>query len=485
MKYLKRSVVCFAAVLIMMGLCLPVASWAYDAPDPRTYVPTFTDFEKAKKFYDDPRSVYAGPLSFKQRLPKGLYEKLVFPVGEMKKEWADVVGFKAPDVVGKKAPEIKPGKYTYKDLEKNPEFKKLFWPTLQSRIKPGAPPFAGNIPAFEIVPTQQFYHSLPVSRYTKQNASKIKTDDKGYLIPESWQGGFPFPKPSGKFKALQIMYNIEKRYSSWDASFLLFQNVHGYRKDLSRDFDGGIQVRSLKTTGRLGLEPYGRLDERAAKKGEVRTFVMDYLKPRDSIGTALSALYYTDPKKSDLLMVYVPSLRRIRMLTSSDSQDPIQGQDLIYDDNDGFLQKLSPMRFSYEWKVVEETEYLAPFFDGTEYVTEKGLEYHNVKFMRRPIYVIEGRQLDKNYVYSKRIFYVDRETFMFYAVVNYDQKQRLYRTFEAGFKFEPEMGVFHSGGASNLLKDHIDTHSCILPSYDIPAFWKRKDISLEGYMGAK
>jgi len=476
--------VCFAAAFII-GLCLQPASWAYDPPDPKTYIPTFMDIERAKKFYEDPRSVYAGPLSIKNRLPKEFYEKLLFPIEEMKKEWAEAVGFKAPDVVGKKAPEIKPGKYTYKDLEKYPAFKELFWPIMYSRIKPGGPPFAGSIPDFEIIPTQQFYHSLPVSQYTKENASKIRTDGKGYLNPESWEGGFPFPKPAGKFKALQVMYNVEKRYSSWDSSFLIFQSVHGYRKDLSRDFDGAIQVRSLKLTRRLAVEPYGRLDERAMKRGEVRTFVMDYLKPRDSIGTAMSALYYTDPGKSDLLMVYVPSLRRIRMLTSSDSQDPIQGQDLIYDDNDGFLQKLSSTRFPYEWKIVEETEYLAPVFDGTEYVTKKGLEYHNLKFMRRPIYVIEGRQLDKNYVYSKRIFYVDRETFMFYAVMNYDQKQRLYRTFEAGFKFEPEMGVFHSGGSSNLLKDHIDIHSCILLSYDIPAFWKRKDISLEQYLGAK
>jgi hypothetical protein len=335
------------------------------------------------------------------------------------------------------------------------------------------------------VPTAQYYHSLPVARVTRENSSKIKSDGKGYLVPSTWEGGFPFPKPQGQFKALQVMYNVEKRYFGWDSGFFLFQRVDGYRKNLSQDYDGAIQVKSLKLSGRSVLEPYGCLDDRAEKRGEVKTYVMDFLRPRDSAGTAMSALYYTDPTKPDLLMVYVPSLRRIRMLTSSDTQDPIQGQDLIYDDNDGFLQKLSPTRYPYQWKVIEETEYLAPVFDGKEYVTKKGVEFHNVKFMRRPIYVIEGKQLDKNYVYSKRVFYVDRETFMFYAVLNYDQKGRLYRTFEAGFTFEPEMGVFHNGGASTLLKDHIDTHSCILHSYQVPAFWKRKDVSLDQYLGAK
>jgi hypothetical protein len=483
MKYWKKLMVCFAAAFIV-GLCLQSAALAYDPPDPRTYVPTFMDIEKAKKFYEDPRSVYAGPLSIKNRLPKELYEKLVFPIEEMKKEWAEVVGFKAPDVVGKKAPEIKPGKYTYKDLEKYPAFKELFWPGMYKRIKAGGPPHAGNIPEFEIVPTIQYYHSLPVSRYTKENASKIKTDGKGYLV-SPWEGGYPFPRPSGPNKAIQIMYNIEKRYFSWDGSFLYFSRIDGFRKDLSRDYSGSCIVRHLKLGGRLALEPYGWIDERARLRGELKTFAMDYASPRDAIGTAMSALYYLDPNKADLLMVYVPQLRRIRMLTSSDSQDPVQGQDQIYDDNEGFLQKISPTRFPYKWEVLEETEYLAPVFDGTEYITKKGLEVHNLKFMRRPIYVIQGTQLDTNYVYSKRIFYVDKELFMFYDIANYDQKGRLYRTFEGGFKFEQDMGVIHMGGVTAIMKDHVDVHSGIALTYQIPAFWKRKDVSLEQYLGAK
>jgi hypothetical protein len=480
MKYFLRFAVCLT-VVFLAGLFIQAVVLAWDPPDPKTYIPTFAEIKKAKKFYDDPRQLP----STKNIIPKELYEKLVFPVDEMKKEWAEAVGFKAPGVVGKKAPEIKPGKYTYKDLEKYPGFKELFWPEMHKRIKPGGPPHAGNIPEFEIVPTQQFYHSLPVSRMTKENASKVKTDGKGYLIWQTWEGGYPFPRPSGPHKALQIMYNVEKRYLSWDGSFLHYTRLGGYRKDLSQDFAGSNTVRHLKLGGRLAIEPYGWIDQRAKTRGEIKTFAMDYTAPRDAVGTAMSALYYLDPNKADLLMVYVPQLRRIRMLTSSDSQDPMQGQDLIYDDNEGFLQKLSPTRFPYKWEVLEETEYLVQVFDGTEYVAKKGLEIRNAKFMRRPVYVVQGTQLDKNYVYSKRIFYIDKETFLYYDIHNYDQKGRLYRTAQAGYGFEPEMGVFHLSGGIFLLRDYVDLHSGILLEYQVPAFWKRKDVTLEQYLGAK
>lgn len=473
------------AVVFFIGLFLQSAALAWEPPDPRTYVPTLPDLEKAKAFYDDPRSVYAGSMSIKARIPKELYEKLVYPIDEMKKEWADVVGFKAPDVVGKKAPEIKPGKYTYKDLEKYPGFKELFWPIMLSRIKPGGPPFAGNIPEFEIIPTEQRYHSLPVAQATKQNSSKIKVDSKGYLITESWEGGYPFPRPSGPHKALQIMNNLEKRYFAFDGNFYLLSRVAGYRKDLSEDYYGVCDCYALRLGGRSVLEPYGWLDERAKKRGELRTFIMSFLAPRDSVGMAMTALFYLEPDKSDLLMVYVPQMRRIRMLTSSDSQDPVQGQDVIYDDSDGYSQKLSPKRFPYEWKVLEETEYLAQVPDGTEYITKKGLEIRNVKFMRRPIYVIEGKQLDPNYVYSKRILYIDRETFILYDAANYDQKGRLYRTWSAPPKFEPDMGVFHRGSMIGVMKDHLDVHTGLGSDYQLPAFWGRKDVSLEQYLGAK
>lgn len=112
---------CFAASL------LPLTAWSGDLPHPKTYLPAMSELLKHKKFYDDPRPFLKtfGP---KQVLPPELWAELSYDIDKMKDAWAEVVGFRSPDLVGKIAPEIKPGKYTYKDLEKYPGY-------LRSRIK--------------------------------------------------------------------------------------------------------------------------------------------------------------------------------------------------------------------------------------------------------------------------------------------------------------------------------------------------------------
>ena len=167
-------------------------------------------------------------------------------------------------------------------------------------------------------------------------------------------------------------------------------------------------------------------------------------------------------------------------MSATDSQDPVVGQDLIYDDAEGFLQKLSPNRYPYTYKVVEEREYLIPAYtlDGSEHISAEGREFRNAKFERRPLYVLELNQMDPNYIYSKRIFYIDRETFHYAEIDNYDQRGRLYRTFVTNWAFHPEMGGFSVCGNIVFMRDHVDLHTTIGYAWQVPAFWNRNDVSM-------
>ncbi len=448
--------------------------------------PTIQDVEKHKKFYDDPRP-YLRDYGPKQVLPKDVYASLVFDIDQMKKGWSEAVGFRAPDEVGKIAPEIKPGKYTYKDLEKNPGFKQLMYPDLYKRIKPGGPPMVGNIPEFEIIPTRQYYWAQPVIDMTKENLNKVKLDGKGYLVVNSWTGGYPFPKPAGQFKAQQIMYNIEKRYLGFGKEMYMITRVAGFTKDLKTDIEMVVETNTLNLAGRSTFEPRGFLDTRAKDRGESWTYALAFHAPRDVAGTVLTALFYLDPEKADNLLIYLPHLRRVRKMTSSDTQDPVMGQDMIYDDAEGFFQKASPTKYPYKYEVVEEREFLvpAPTVDGAEYWTSKGGECRNVRMERRPMYVVKLTQLDKSYVYASRLFYIDKETFLFYHVENFDRKGRLYRTFDMNYSFFPEMGAFGWGGGLLLMRDHVDMHSSIQQPYQVPVINKRGDVSIDGFIKAK
>jgi len=486
---MKNSKIYFLYFFIccVMSCLVPSVLLAADIPDPNAYMPSLSEIQKHKKVYDDPRP-YLKEWGPKQILPKELYARLIFDEARMKSLWAEIVGFKAPDVVGKIAPEIKPGKYTYKDLEKYPGLKQLMWPDLYKRIKPGGPPHLGNIPEFEIIPTRHFYWALPIAEATRQNEGKTKLDKNGYLIPESWKGGYPFPKPSGEFKVQQIMYNVEKRALAWENNMIFTATCLGITKNMKVDMELGFSVLRLRLGGRTLAEPYGWFDKRAEQKGEFNTFLIPYFAPRDVSGTVMSALYYLDPNKADQLMVYVPSLRRVRKLTATDSQDPVMGQDAIYDDSEGWMQKLSPTRYPYKFELLEEREYLVPAAteDGSEYISSKGLELRNMKMERRPLYVIKLKQTDTSYVYSYRIFYVDKETFNFYYIENYDQKGRLYRTYDQNYSWHPEMGMFAWFGSFYFVRDHVDLHSGIYQPLQLPAFWgSRNDVSIEGSIKQK
>jgi hypothetical protein len=288
-------------------------------------------------------------------------------------------------------------------------------------------------------------------------------------------------------KAQQIMYNVEKRYLAYGQDFYLLGRVVGYTKGLSMDFNGAYDVRHLKLWGRAMMKPYGILDQRAKEKEEARTFALGFQAPRDIAGAVQGALYYLDPTKADNLMIYLPQMRRVRKMTSSDTQDPIMGQDQIYDDNEGWMQKLSPTRYPYKFEVIDEREFLvmAPTIDGAEYIASKGMEFRNVRLERRPIYVVKLTQLDPSYVYGHRIFYIDKETFVYYHVENYDRKGRLYRTWDGNYGWMPEMGSLNWAGSFILMRDHIDTHSSVEQPYEVPAQWGRGDVSIEGFMKAK
>jgi hypothetical protein len=308
---------------------------------------------------------------------------------------------------------------------------------------------------------------------------KTQQNDQGYLISESYEAGLPFPRPSGKFKAQQIMYNWEKRYTMWDNTMSL-QFLKGFKKDLKIDFDSSAQVWFLRLHGRVLMEPYGWYDERAWKLEEAKTFNFMNLSPRDLYGNVINSVAYLDPNKIDQLMMYVNVLRRIRKLSGTDVQDQAVGQEITFDDFEGFNRKFSPKRYPWKFELIEEREYLVPACDqdGSIYLSKKGLEYRNIKFERRPIFVIKLTQTDPNYIYSHTILYIDQETFLYHHIENYDQKKRLYRTVTSLWSYFEDMGMFTLW--QGVLRDYLDLRSDLSLNFGFPAIWiNREHVNLQ------
>ena len=180
-------------------------------------------------------------------------------------------------------------------------------------------------------------------------------------------------------------------------------------------------------------------------------------------------------------MVYVPSLRRIRKMTATDSQDPLG--DLAYDDTNHLQQKITPKKYPYKFDIIAEREYLFPIAvnTGKAWIDSKnGYALREVQFMRRPCYVLQLTQLDRNYLYSKRIIYIDKENFMCQHSANYDKKGQLYRTQLYTMVWMPEIGQMVPFGTQTMQFDHIDEHATFQVQFTLPGAFDRVDFSMRG-----
>ncbi len=473
-----------AGWLFLFALLAAPAAWGI-----QNYHAPIKDIVAVKGILDDPAPFYTDSKYYKIFIPDDVWKKITFDPAASRAAWEKAVGLRAKDLVGKIAPEIKPGKYTLADKEKYP-FKELMTPYHYKRFNQpgteGLPHHIGYFTEFEVIPTQQLWHAKPVADATLKNMGKTQLDEQGYIKYKTFVAGYPFPRPSGEHKAWQIVYNWVKRRPEPE-------NAANYDLTIGVNSRGGIDHRGtahyfwLTMEGRVMYPPYGWFDKRAEKQGESLVVMYTIFSPRDLYGNVYHSVDYADPKKDMNFLAYVNFLRRIRKLSSTDRQDQAVGQDICFDDASMFAQKIRPDRYPYEMKVIGEREFLVPAytFDGTDYLDSKdGWKWKGLKFERRPMWVVEMKELDPNYIYSKRVFYFDMETLLPHLQEMYDQKGRFYRMNDIEWGMVKPMGYFNSFHVNNC--DFIDEHCTwtFAPSY--PALWLgRKDMSLRSMMRQK
>ncbi len=476
----KLETATFVAATFLYVILLSLSAWAEESlPHPDTYLPAASEAKKIYRIVDDPRDLMV-TYPPKEILPPEIWEYLVVDVEEVKRLTAEIVGFKSPDLVGEIAPEIKPGKYTHHDLERLPGLKELFPPELRLHIKAAGPPLPCSIEEFEIIPTIQLYWYMRLCETTQRNLGKTKLDRDGYIVPRSWQGGYPFPRPSGPLKAQQVYYSFEKGAQTFDLCYGLRGEGLGVDRNLAVDKHAQYEANFTRLMGRTLLPPFGWFDKRAEKRGEFSAFGNIQYEPRANRGTAILRLHYDDPEKMDPMMIFIPTLRRIRKMSATDTQDPLG--DITFDDLNHCTQKITPTKYPYKFDIIAEREYLMPIAvnTGKAWIDSKNsYELREVQFMRRPCYVLQMTQLDKNYVYGKRIIYLDKENFFCQLSANYDQRGRLYRSQMYTHIYMPEIALLNAFGTHTLQFDHIDLHSTFQVQFGLPAAFQRKDISMQ------
>ena len=274
-----------------------------------------------------------------------------------------------------------------------------------------------------IVEKKYFPPSKGYRDATAKYAEKCKIGSNNQLI--GWVAGTPFPNPSDALELAWDCYPEISHGTSADDTKMPKANFAWYKKDKYEKYFAWWHCKK-KFMGRTDIPPIPSLKE--GKSNNVSSKETLFItQPFEARGFSMIRVRYWDIDKDDDVYSYIPAIRRVRRLTGADVNDPLLGSDAIQDDFEVWRQKLtSTMTF----KVLECRDYLVPV-TYTERPPElcKGLPVFQVNWELRPLWVLEIMINDSNYMYSRRVLYVDKEegNYTIYWGEGYDQRGRMGR----------------------------------------------------------
>jgi len=288
---------------------------------------------------------------------------------------------------------------------------------------------------------------------------------------EEWIAGVPFPEPEN---ALELAWNANPTiYRAGHSDDLLQPSWMGLfnRTKYEKHFVWDLYNRQYR--GRVDIPPFGD-DVSFKTKGVIQKESIVVYEPHEVKGFIQLRVRYWDVGKNDDCYGYIPAIRRIRRLTGSDLTDPLLGSDAVPDDFEVWRQKLNK---NMTFRVLECRDFLVP----RTYIAEEKPPYDYQKHGPcvqaisefRPLWVLEVSLNDPNYVYSRRLFYINatpmaqKGDYLIYWGENFDPKGRLWRA--GGFAVHYDNGhgfrTLNNWIYMNVLRNHYTMMDNFKPCY--------------------
>lgn len=354
------------------------------------------------------------------------------------------------------AQEIKPGIIITKDNYRD------FIPELQRMLDPGN--YVDIVAALEkgiitipVIQTQDYPQHTLLNEVTKKYEGTCRIGPDNELI--GWKAGLPFPDPKN---GAELIWNLDRRecvanQCSFWSNFLLSDGW-----ELERSFKWHYW--NLYYTGRF-IDP---IPEIPGNNGRIRmkeSFVIT--RPFDVKGFCYVRTRYEAIDKWDDVLIYIPAIRRIRRVTGADVCDPLLGSDMIYDDFEFMRQKVTPRM---NFKMREQNMLVPTQLPQKEKPSLKGLYLVQVPWEIRPLYVLEVDVNDPDYLYAKRVMFLEKQRptgFGYYSNV-YDQKGRLQRSEIYWCYYQEEPEYFPSYWGISCANQFTSHHTFLDPIWTIP-----------------
>ncbi len=274
---------------------------------------------------------------------------------------------------------------------------------------------------FTITPYRRIVMTKGMRQATNTYAPQVVMDSRGALPRYAEIAGMPFPSPSS---GLQIAWNFDF-------------NTHGDACSYTRV---GTNIIPTVKTEKVGIQDawelfwIHRVDVppkpafQKNPKGISRSTFYHMHSPPEFKNTRMFNLRFIDPQKSDNAYMWYSTFRRIQRISNAHRTDAIDGTDLIYDDE--YMWDGQILRNTYSLK--GRREMLCARHVSIDNATrQKGQAIlNNIVRERLNTYVVEVTSRDPSYIYGKRIWYVDPETYLIMWTEIYDSTMRFWKCFE-------------------------------------------------------
>lgn len=275
---------------------------------------------------------------------------------------------------------------------------------------------------FFIAPYQQIQETKGFFEATARYALHSRLDDNGALENITAIAGRPFPLPAN---GLEIAWNYEMNTKGDGIQYRKFAPNINPRNRTERYADQ--EVWELYYINRTDRDPIPAFPLTINQKAVRRAMFVHMYKPPEFLNTRMFNLRFIDQTKEDDAYLWYSQFRRIRRMSTAQRTDSIDGSDLIYDDDNMWDGQL--LRNTYTFKGKKDMLTCRhQNMRATTRMPGQGI-VNGITLERCNLYVIEVMNKDSNYIYSKRIWYLDPETYYIMWQEIYDRQDRFWKCF--------------------------------------------------------
>ncbi|MFN2377862.1 MAG: DUF1329 domain-containing protein [Candidatus Binatia bacterium] len=251
--------------------------------------------------------------------------------------------------------------------------------------------------------------------------------------------GLPFPAvdPNDKHAGAKHMFNFNAAIAVDDLDLRNFDcdtgaiGKNGDPFSVERHFLID-HIRRLYFQERTIVDPKPKMVSKDGSRYKEALYPL--IEPFDLKGTGFTLTRYADHTRQDDTWLYLPQLRRVRRLSSAQRSDALFGQDTDQDSYAGYAG--NPGWFT--WSYLGEKTILGSFHsDGIPVKWQKasGDFMHDSAWEPRKVWIVEGKAKFPQYAYSKRVIYLDQDSYRIPYTDIYDQAGELWKVWVNNFMY--------------------------------------------------